>query len=87
MLVGSLIIIVKKIISRRIVKRIPKSNILPQHRIDVGPHSESIQMVTLHSTPRIIQVRPINETDTGILQLQLPCQFSCFQLKDFLFFL
>ena len=25
-------------------------------------------MVTLHSTPRIIQVRPINEIDTGILK-------------------
>ena len=91
-MIGSLVIIIKKLISRQIVNRIPKSNILPRNRIDLEPHSESIQMVTLHSTPRIIQVRPINETDTvaydtGISQLQLPCQFSCFQLKDFLFFL
>ena len=75
-LVGSLVIIIKKLISRQIVKRIPKSNILPQQRIDLEPHSEALQMVTLHSTPRIIHVRPINETDTGILQL--PCQFLLF---------
>ena len=86
-MIGSLVIIIKRLISRQIVSRIPKSNILPQHRIDEGPHSESIQMVTLHSTPRIIQVRPINEPDTGILQLQLLCQFSYFRLEDFLFFL
>ena len=76
MLIGSLVIIVKKLISRQIVKRIPKSNILPQHKNDLEPSSESFQMVTLHNTPRIIEVANINETDTGILQL--PCQFSHF---------
>ena len=66
-LVGSLVIIIKKLISRQIVKRIPKSNILPKHRIDLEPPSQSFQMITLHSTPRIIDVGHINETDTGIL--------------------
>ena len=74
MLVGSLIIIVKKIISRRIVKRIPKSNILPQHKIDIKLSSECFQMVTLHNTPRMIEIGHINETDTGFLEL--PCQCS-----------
>ena len=50
--------------SRQIVKRIPKSNILPQHRIDLETHS---QMITLHSKPRIIEVGHISETDTGML--------------------
>jgi hypothetical protein len=31
-------------------------------------------MATLHRTPRIIQVRPINENYTG--DLSLPCQSS-----------
>ena len=74
MLIGSLVIIVKKLISRQIVRRIPKSNILPQHKIDLKPSSESFQMVTLHNTPRIIEIGHINETDTGILVL--PCQCS-----------
>ena len=66
-LVGSLVIIIKKLISRQIEKRIPKSNILPQHRIDLEPPSQSFQMITLHSTPRIIEVGHIRETDTGML--------------------
>ena len=66
-LVGSLVIIIKKLISRQIVKRIPKSNILPQHRIDLEPPSQSFEMFRLHSTPRIIENGHINETDTGIL--------------------
>ena len=61
-LVGSLVIIIKKLISR-----IPKSNILPQHKIALEPPSQFFQMFTLHSTPRIIEVGHINETDTGIL--------------------
>ena len=60
-LVGSLVIIIKKYVSKQIVKRIPKSNILPTHRIDLESPSQSFQMFTLHSTPRV------NETDTGIL--------------------
>ena len=48
--------------------------------IHLEPPSESFQMVTLHSTPRIFEVGHINETDTGILQL--PCQFSRLRLKS-----
>ena len=59
-----------------LVKRLPKSNTLPLHRIDLKPSSKSFQMVTMHITPRIIEVGQIYGTDTGILQL--PCQFSCF---------
>ena len=66
-LVGSLVIIIKKLISRQIEKRIPKSNILPQYRIDLELPSQSFQMFTLHSTPRSIEVGHINQTDTGIL--------------------
>ena len=51
---GSLVIIIKKLISRQIVKKIPKSNILPQHQIDLQPSAESIQMATLHSTPQVV---------------------------------
>ena len=65
-LVGLLVIIIKKLISRQIVKRIPKSNILPQHRIVELP-SQSFQMFTLHSMPRSIEVGHIIEIDTGIL--------------------
>ena len=79
-LIGLLVIFIKKRISRQIIQRIPKSNILPQHRLDLEPPSESFQMVTLHSTPRIFEVGHINETDTGILQL--PCQFSRLRLKS-----
>ena len=49
---------ITKIISRKIIQRIPKSNILPQPTND---QEQSFQMVTLHSTPRIIQIKPINE--------------------------
>ena len=68
-MIGSLVIIIKKLISRQIVKKIPKSNILPQHRIGQEPSSESFQMATLHSTPRIITVGHNAETDTGNLSL------------------
>ena len=61
-LIGSLVILIKKRISRQIIQRIPKSNILPQPTND---QEQSFQMATLHSTPRIIQVRPINEYDSG----------------------
>ena len=68
--IGSLVIIIKKFISRQIVKRIPKSNISSQP----GPSSESFQMITLHSTPRIIEVGHIAKTDTG--NLSMLCQSS-----------
>ena len=70
-MIGSLVIIIKKLISGQIVKKIPKSNILPPHRIGSDPSSESFQMATLHSTPRIIEVEHNAETDTG--NLSLPC--------------
>ena len=57
--------------SKQIIQRIPKSNILPQPSND---QEQSFQMATLHRTPRIIQVRPINENYTG--DLSLPCQSS-----------
>ena len=60
-LIGSLVIIIKKLISRRIVQRIPKSNILPQSTND---QEQSFEMTTLHSTPRIIRVGHININDT-----------------------
>ena len=81
-MIGSLVIIIKKFISRQIVKRIPKSNISPQP----GPSSESFQMITLHSTPRIIEVGHIAKTDTGNLSMQ--CQSSTYKKLplDFSFF-
>ena len=65
-LIGSLVIIIKKLISRQIVKRIPKSNILPQ---PTNAQEQSFEMATLHSTPRIIQVGYINRNNTGDLLL------------------
>ena len=73
-MIGSLVIIIKKLLSRQIVKKIPKSNILPQHRIVQEPSSESFQMATLHSTPRIVEVGHNAETDTG--NPSMPCQSS-----------
>ena len=52
-MVGSIVIIIKKRISKRIIQRIPKSNILPQ---PTNNQAYSIEMATFHSTPRIIQV-------------------------------
>ena len=60
-LIGSLIIIIKKFISRQIIQRIPKSNIQPQ------PGEDSFEMATLHAHPRTIQVRPINTGDSFLL--------------------
>ena len=76
---GSIVIIIKKLISRQIVKKIPKSNILPEHRINLEPSSESFQLNTLHSSPRIIEVGHIAESDTG--NLSLPCQSSTLMKK------
>ena len=52
-LIGSVVIIIKKLISRRIIQRIPKSNILGKPK---NNQEQSIEMATLHSTPRIIKV-------------------------------
>ena len=54
-LIGSLVIIINKVISRRIIQRIPKSNILPQPKDN---QEESTQISTLPSTPQIIPVEP-----------------------------
>ena len=61
-LIGSLLLIITKSISRKIIQRIPQSNILPQLAIN---QVESFQMTTFHSTTRIIQVKPISKNDTG----------------------
>ena len=50
---GSLVTIIKKLVSRQIIQRIPRSNILLQSK---NNQEQSIEMVTLHSTPRIIKV-------------------------------
>ena len=61
-LIGSLVIIIKKHVSKRIIRRIPKSNILPQPKID---REQSTQISTVHlSTPQIIPIKP---KDTGDL--------------------
>jgi hypothetical protein len=71
-LIGSLLLIITKIISRKIIQRIPQSNILPQLAIN---QVESFQMTTFHSTARIIQVKPISKNDTGDL-FWLFCLFT-----------
>ena len=63
---GSLLIIIKKYISRQIIQRIPKSNILPQPSNDT---EQSFQMATLHSTPGVTQFRTIKENSAGDLSL------------------
>ena len=76
-LIGSLVIIIKKHVSKRIVLRIPKSNISPQPRND---NEETIEMSTLHSTPKIIQVGHTPENNTG--NLLLLCQYQIFFKKE-----
>ena len=78
-LIGSLVLIISKYISRKIIRRIPQSNISPQPSINT---EESFQMTTFHSTARIIQVQPLNENDPGDLFLlftksQLPLCLFC----------
>ena len=64
--IGSLAIIIKKVTSRQIILRIPKSNILPQ---PTNYQQQSFQMATLHSTPGVTQFRTINENSAGDLSL------------------
>ena len=79
-LIGSLVSIISKYISRKIIHRIPQSNILPQPSIS---QDESFQMTTFHSTARIIQVQPINKNDPGgdlfllFTNIQLPLSLFC----------
>ena len=56
---------IKKHISRQIIQRIPKPNILPRP----NDQEQSFQMVSFHNTPRIIQVRPIRKYYIGDLFL------------------
>ena len=56
-LIGSLVIIIKKIISIQITQKIPRSNILPKHTNN--------QVQSFHITPRIFQVSPIDQNDTS----------------------
>ena len=58
--IGSLIIVIKKIISRQMIQRIPKSNILPHPTKYL---EQFFPMETLHSTPKIIQVRRISQSN------------------------
>ena len=71
---GSLLIIIKKYIWGQIIQRIPKSNILPQPKID---REQSTQISTVLSTPQIIPVKP---KDTG--DLSLFWQSSPFEQKN-----
>ena len=57
-------IIIKKRISRKIIQRIPRSNFLSKPTND---QEQSFQMASLHSTPRIIEVRPIDKNYGGDL--------------------
>ena len=52
-MIGSLLIIIKKLISKQIIQRIPKSNILTK---PTRNQEQTFQMTTFHSTPRIIQI-------------------------------
>ena len=64
--IGSLAIIIKKVISRQIILRIPKSNILTQ---PTNHQQQSFQMATLHSTPGVTQVRTTKGNNAGDLSL------------------
>ena len=75
--IGSLVIIIKKVASRQIIQRIPKSNILPQL---TNYQQQSFQMATLHSKPG---VRTINRNIPG--DLSLLCQSSPIQQTKKLF--
>ena len=68
-MIGSLLIIIKKLISKQIIQRIPKSNILAK---PTRNHEQTFQMTTFHSTPRIIQVRPIDKNYAGDSSLSHP---------------
>ena len=68
-MVGSLAINIKKLISRQIIQRIPKSNILPQPK---NNQEQSIEMATLHSRPRIIKVELNNKKTNTNLTLRSP---------------
>ena len=65
-LIGVLISIISKYISRQIIQRIPQSNILTLPTIY---QEELFQITTFHSKDRIVQVQPIYKNDTGDLFL------------------
>ena len=63
-LIGSLLIIIKKLISRQIIQRIPKSNILTKPK---NNHEQTFQMATFHNTPRLIQINTNATSDLFLL--------------------
>ena len=65
-LIGLLISIISKYISRQIIQRIPQSNILTLPTIY---QEDLFQITTSHSKDRIVQVPPIYKKDTGDLFL------------------
>ena len=72
--IGSLVIIIKKVNSRKVIQRIPKSNLLPQF---TNYQQKSFQMATMHSKPGVTQSRTNNENNKG--NLSLLCQSSPIQ--------
>ena len=69
-LIGSVVIIIKKLISRQIIQRIPKSNILSQPK---NNQEQSIEMATLHSTPRIINMHMVGLTNKKTYKNVIQC--------------
>ena len=67
---GSLVIIIKKLISRQIIQRIPKSNILSQSK---NNQEQPIEMATLHSTPRIINMHMVGLTNKKTYKNVIQC--------------
>ena len=65
-LIGLLVSIISKYISRQIIQRIPQSNILTLPTIY---QEDLFQITTSHSKARIVQVQSIYKNDTGDLFL------------------
>ena len=65
MIIGLPIIIIKKIVSKKKICVVPKSNIIPIPPITPTQPEELIEMETFPSKSRIIQVQPINVIDVN----------------------
>ena len=65
MLIGLPIIKIKKIVSKKKIHVVPKSNIIRIPSTILTQPEESIEMKTFHTEPRIIQVQPINIIDVN----------------------
>ena len=57
--------ITKKIVSKKKIRVVPKSNIIPIPPITPTQPEELIEMETFHNNSRIIQVQPINVIDVN----------------------